>query len=216
MDNIIAQGAEAVLKKNKCLTKERISKGYRLPELDEKLRKSRTRKEANLIREAGRRGLNVPRVLDQSDFSIKMEFLEGERVKEALNKDTYADIASRLGSAIALMHSYNIIHGDLTTSNMILKYTNRTDERSESKQSERSESRQLYFIDFGLGFFSHKAEDKAVDLYLLHEALESTHFDVLEETWAAVLKAYRENYKDAEKVIKTLSAIEKRGRYKKR
>jgi Kae1-associated kinase Bud32 len=207
MDEVIAQGAEAILRKNEFLTKERIKKSYRIPELDIKLRKRRTRLEANLLREANRVGVSAPHVLDQTDFMIKMEFIAGILVKEALNKNNCNELAEKIGSAIALLHSYNIIHGDLTTSNMILKSTNKTGEHSES---------QLYLIDFGLGFSSHKIEDKAVDLYLLREALESTHFDIMEETWTAVLKSYRKGYKDSDKVIKTLSAIEKRGRYRKR
>lgn len=208
MQKIIAQGAEAVLKKNSFLTKERIKKGYRIDELDLKLRKRRTKLEANLLREASRVGVFAPHVLDQTDFSIEMEFVDGIRVKEALAKNNCKAIAEKIGSAIATLHSYNIIHGDLTTSNMILKHINKADERSESKQ--------LFLIDFGLGFFSHKIEDQAVDLYLLREALESTHFDIMEETWLAVLKSYRKGYKDSDKVIKTLSSIEKRGRYRKR
>ncbi len=207
MNRVIAQGAEAILKKNDFLTKERIKKSYRIPELDIKLRKKRTRSEANLLREASRIGIAAPKVLDQTDFTIKMEFIAGSRVKEALNKDNCNQIAEKIGSTIATLHNYNIIHGDLTTSNMILKSTNKTDEQFEL---------QLFLIDFGLGFFSHKTEDKAIDLYLLREALESTHFDIMEETWNAVLKSYRKGYKDSDKVIKTLSAIEKRGRYKKR
>jgi len=207
MNRVIAQGAEAILKKNDFLTKERIKKGYRIPELDIKLRKRRTRLEANLLREASRVGVSTPRVLDQTDFTIKMEFVDGLRVKEALNKDNCNQLAEKIGSTIATLHNYNIIHGDLTTSNMILKHINKTDEQFVP---------QLYLIDFGLGFFSHKTEDKAIDLYLLREALESTHFDIMEETWNAVLKSYRKGYKDSDKVIKTLSAIEKRGRYKKR
>ena len=85
-----------------------------------------------------------------------------------------------------------------STENMILKDSN------------------LYLIDFGLGFHSQKIEDKAIDLYLLHEALESTHFNVLKKIWKVILETYKKSYKEAEKVIKTLSDIEKRGRYQKR
>ena len=107
-------------------------------------------------------------------------------------------LEKKIAKTIAIMHEQDIIHGDLTKSNMILK------------------NNEIYFIDFGLGFHSSRAEDKAVDMYLLHQALESTHFDILEYIWKIILETYRENYKQAEKVIKTLSAIGKRGRYRKR
>ena len=196
---IIAQGAEAVLeKKGNTLVKQRIKKNYRIPEIDEKLRKSRTKQEARLIREAGRIGLSVPQILDESEFILKMDFISGEKIKDALNQDNYEDIGKKIAEEIAKIHNSNIIHGDLTTSNMILK------------------DNKIYMIDFGLGFHSQKIEDKAIDLYLLHEALESTHFNVLKKIWKLILETYKESYTEADKVIKTLAEIEKRGRYKER
>jgi Kae1-associated kinase Bud32 len=196
---IIAQGAEAVLKREGSkLVKERIKKGYRIRQIDEKLRKSRTRQEARLIREAKRAGILVPQVLDESKFSIDMEFIEGSKIRDILNEDNCGSIAKKIAEAVARLHNYDIIHGDLTTSNMILK------------------DNRIYLIDFGLGFRSQKIEDKAIDLYLLHEALESTHFNVLKRAWKIILETYKQSYEKAEKVIKTLSDIEKRGRYQKR
>ena len=74
-------------------------------------------------------------------------------------------------------------------------------------------SHELYFIDFGLGFFSQRLEDKATDLHLLKEVLVSTHFNVFENMWKIILAAYTDLYVDGKKVIKTLHKIEKRGRY---
>jgi Kae1-associated kinase Bud32 len=192
---IIAQGAEAKLyREDGVLIKERVRKGYRIVEIDEKLRKRRTKQEAKLLREAKRIGVAVPSILEEQDFIIKMEFIDGEKIKDILNEDNAEELSEKIGKSIGLLHSYDIIHGDLTTSNMILK-----DE--------------VYFIDFGLGFFSKKKEDKAVDLYLLHEALESTHFKVKEKAWKIILKSYQRTYLGSEEVIKTLSKIEKRRRY---
>src|SRR3989338_1258450 len=157
-------GAEAVLeKKGGVMVKERVKKGYRLSALDEKLRKSRTRKEANLLREARRAGVDVPEIIEEGEFSIKMKSIEGERVKDALSETNCPDICKKIGLAAGKLNSSNIIHGDLTTSNMIVK------------------GDKLYLIDFGLGFSSSKAEDKAMDLHLLREALESTHFSIAEK-----------------------------------
>jgi Kae1-associated kinase Bud32 len=196
---IIARGAEAVLEKDgNLLIKTRVKKRYRIKELDEKLRKTRTRHENSLLREARRAGVAAPQVIEEDETVIKMEFIDGSRVKDILGTQNSSHICKKIGKSVAALHNNSIIHGDLTTSNMIL----------------RGEA--LYFIDFGLGFRSARAEDKANDLYLLHEALESTHFEVLEEAWKAVLDSYRESCHEAKKVLNTLSEIEKRGRYKNR
>jgi TP53 regulating kinase-like protein len=195
----LARGAEAVIsKENDVIVKERIKKGYRLPELDEQLRKKRTATEAKLLRAARRAGVNTPKILEEDKFSIKMENIPGKKVRDILSGKNAAEICTKIGIAVGKLHSYGIIHGDLTTSNMIVK------------------DDELFFIDFGLGFMSQRPEDKATDLHLLHEALESTHFDVLEKAWQTVLKAYNEQYSDGKKVIKTLLEVEKRGRYKER
>ncbi len=189
-------GAEAVLKREgDALVKERVKKGYRLSVIDEKLRKSRTRKEANLMREARRAGIFVPEIIEESEFSIKMKYIEGRQIKDVLDERNLAAVCRMIGEAAGRLHSNNIIHGDLTTSNMIL-------------------SSGLYLVDFGLGFSSSKTEDKAMDLHLLREALESTHFSIMEKAWGIILKNYA--YSEADKVIKTLSKIEKRGRYRER
>ncbi len=196
--NVIARGAEAVITKNGEIVKERIKKGYRLPQLDEALRKKRNRTEASLLREARRAGVNVPQVIDEKEFSVRMELIDGKKVRDAINGNNCFEISIKIAEAVAKLHSHGIIHGDLTTSNMVLR------------------DGRLYLIDFGLGFFSQKPEDKATDLHLLHEALESTHFPILEKAWAAVSEAYKKSYSEGWKVIKTLAEIEKRGRYKER
>ena len=150
------QAAEAVIyldKKNKKIIKERIKKGYRIREIDERLRGSRTRLESRLIRQAAEVGVKTPRIINVKKYTIEMEYIDGEQVKNVLSKqssrkDIYKDICSKIGEAIAKLHENNIIHGDLTTSNMILK------------------EGQIYFIDFGLGFHSARVEDKATDLRL--------------------------------------------------
>ncbi len=192
---IIARGAEAVLSRSgSTITKERIKKGYRLEQIDTLLRKKRNRTEAALLREARRAGVNVPQVIEEKEFSMRIELIEGDKVRDAINGENCEEIARKIGESAAKLHGHGIIHGDLTTSNMVLR------------------DKQIYLIDFGLGFFSGKNEDKATDLHLLHQALESTHFSILERTWTTILSAYGEGGK----VIKTLAEIEKRGRYKER
>ncbi|MBI5332678.1 MAG: Kae1-associated serine/threonine protein kinase [Candidatus Aenigmarchaeota archaeon] len=196
---LLFQGAEAKLyKAGGVLVKDRIKKAYRLDVLDEKLRKRRTRLEISLLQAAGRCGVDVPRVISASDTIVEMEFIDGKIVKDVVNEQNAKHLAEMIGTSIARLHEYNIIHGDITTSNMILH------------------NDKVYFIDFGLGFQSSKPEDKATDLYLLHNAIEAAHWQMLEKTWKIILNAYKTGYKDADKVIKTLVQIEKRGRYKNR
>ena len=195
----IAQGAEAVIfKDDEVLVKHRIKKGYRISQLDSAIRKRRTRLEASLIREARRAGVLTPQIVEETEDTIRMEFVSGSKVKDVLGESNYEDIAARIGEGIAKLHKFNIIHGDLTTSNMILN------------------DMDVYFVDFGLGFQSARPEDKATDLYLLNHALETAHWQIFEKVWKAVLSAYKKNYDGAEKVLKSLADIEKRGRYRQR
>jgi tRNA A-37 threonylcarbamoyl transferase component Bud32 len=104
------------------LVKRRIKKSYRLPELDEKLRKLRTRSEAKLLEKAGKI-IPTPRVINVSENSkeIQMEFLNGKKLSESLDElKNWKEVCQEIGQNIAKLHDADIIHGDLTTSNMIL------------------------------------------------------------------------------------------------
>ena len=196
---IIGRGAESILylKKDK-LVKDRISKGYRHKDIDLMKRKYPTRREYKLLKDAAKIGVNVPKVFDMNDFSMKveMEFLKGEMLKDVLDDSKKKqEICKNVGEQIALLHDNNIIHGDLTTSNMLLV------------------KNQVYFIDFGLGFYSDKAEDKAVDLHLLRQAFESKHYKHDKEFFENVLGGYKKS-KNYSKIMERLKKVEKRGRYK--
>jgi len=198
MQKIIGRGAEATLiQKNNLVIKKRVSKGYRLPILDEKLRKIRTRKEAKLLEKAAKI-ISVPKIIKSSDktMEIEMEFLEGKKLSEHLDfLENAKQVCEKIGENIAKLHDYNIIHGDLTTSNMILHEEN------------------VYFIDFGLGFESDKIEDKAVDLHLIKEALEAKHYQHYKTLWSGVLEGYKAS-KHHIATITRLKKVELRGRYK--
>ena len=201
---IIKRGAEAVLYlDNNHLVKERVKKGYRLPEIDEKLRKYRTRKESKLLEDAKRVGVVTPKIFstDEKGFKITMEYVEGKRLKEFFNETddkNREDVAELVGKSVGLLHKNGIVHGDLTTSNMILKDNN------------------VYFIDFGLGENTHRIESIATDLSVLKEAFKSTHFKYLNLLWNSFIKGYKETNDNFNKVLKTLNDIEKRGRYVRR
>jgi Kae1-associated kinase Bud32 len=192
--NEIARGAEAVLYEVKdTIIKDRIKKGYRHPLLDAELRKQRTRKEASLLKKLH---TAHPRLLDTDNKEkIVMEKIHGEKVRDIL--DSRPSLALEIGRAVSSLHNQNIIHGDLTTSNMIL-----------SNQGD------LVLIDLGLSFESCKVEDKAVDIHLFKQALDSKHFSVFEQALREFIKGYSEA-KDSDQTIRRLKEVELRGRYKK-
>ncbi len=121
---IIQQGAEAViLLEDNLAVKDRIKKSYRIKELDEKIRKQRTKREKNLLEKASKI-INAPDPLPLKEWNIiKMPFIEGKKLSECLDSfdlEKQKDICRQVGKDIAKLHDADIIHGDLTTSNMIL------------------------------------------------------------------------------------------------
>lgn len=116
-----------------------------------------------------------------------------------------------IGVIIAEMHLVDIIHGDLTTSNMMLRRLQPSPEQSSLAEivgyrfalvylSDRTAQQLTWsifpmglqvLIDFGLSFQSTLVEDKAVDLYVLERAFASTHPDS-EPMFEGVLNAYAE------------------------
>jgi len=197
---IIAQGAEAkIILSDKTITKDRISKSYRIPELDKRIRKSRTKAETKLLNKASKVvNIPLPIIEDKDKFQIKMHYIDGEKLSDHLDKFPLIkqkQICKQIGEDVAKIHDIEIIHGDLTTSNMILK------------------DNLIYFIDFGLGYISRKFEDKAVDIHLFKQALEAKHF----QNWEVLFKEFEKGYsksKDSKIVFERLKAVEKRGRYK--
>lgn len=113
------------------------------------------------------------------------------------------ELAQRIGFVLATMHANNIIHGDLTTSNMLIKKT---------ESFEQSQPRNFMLIDFGLSQTSSMAEDKGVDLYVLEKAILSTHPNS-EHIVTAILSSYAETNKtESESVLKKLNEVRLRGR----
>ena len=198
----IAQGAEAVLFKDRGeIIKERLSKSYRLAQLDESLRKFRTRREAKVLSKLQEVDFPAPHLKDFSDkrMSIVMDFVPGEKLRDVLIRgDDYQNLAHEVGERVGKLHLKNIIHGDLTTSNMIV----------------HKENKILHLIDFGLSSFSDKIEDKAVDLYLLDRALESKHYQIYPEVFNSVIEGYEAAYPDAKHVLERFKAVSGRGRNK--
>ncbi|MBW3021768.1 Kae1-associated serine/threonine protein kinase [Candidatus Woesearchaeota archaeon] len=199
---LIAQGAEAkIWKEDSKIVKERIKKNYRIRQIDSTLRKTRTKLESSLLARCQRHQIKVPRVLkeDQKTMRLEIEFIDGQKVRDYVDEHE-ADLKELksvfkiIGKIIAKLHSIDVVHGDLTTSNMIKKGDD------------------IYLIDFGLGNFTSKDEDKAVDIHLFKECIVSKHHKHWKELWDTFVAGYTN--KDTKKILKRLEVVEKRGRYK--
>jgi len=197
---LVAQGAEAKLfeakaEGKKVLLKQRVPKAYREKELDDVLRASRTNVEARMLSKARSLGVETPKVfsVDKEKKEIVMEFVEGKRLKDVLGEERIG-LCKEVGEAIALMHAGNLIHGDLTTSNILAKGKN------------------LFFIDFGLAKQSAKPEDKAVDLLVFRKTFEATHVELMPRGWELILEGYLKAGGEKQ-VLKQMEKVEKRARY---
>ncbi|XP_078437418.1 protein kinase superfamily protein [Wolffia australiana] len=207
---LLKQGAEARVFASdfigrKSIVKERFSKKYRHPILDAKLTLRRLNAEARCMTKARRLGVLTPTLyaLDPQLHTLTFEYIEGPSVKDVLlefgssrvDPEKLADMALQIGRAIAKLHDGGLVHGDLTTSNMILQ----------------TGTGCLVLIDFGLSFTSTLPEDKAVDLYVLERALLSMHSscgDVMDQ----ILAAYRRSSKQWSATFNKLAQVRQRGR----
>jgi Kae1-associated kinase Bud32 len=189
------EGAEARLEfTDGKVVKERHSKDYRHPKLDTKIREERTEQEARIMREARKNGVNVPGVEKTGSDTLEMDEVDGSQLRDSLEDNL--DAMRLLGENAAKLHGADIIHGDLTTRNAML-----------------SENGQLFLIDFGLAFRSPRTEDKAIDIHLLKQVLESSHPEIADSAWDNFVEGYRD-YGDSGEALERLEEVEKRGRYK--
>jgi len=210
-EKLIYKGAEASLFYGhwfgrEVIFKYRIPKKYRLEELDKKIRIGRTLNEGKALIKVKSYGLNVPQVyeIDAQNSILIMKFIEGEKLKnilEHLSENQKRNYFKEIGRAIAILHINGHIHGDITTSNLII--TNEED---------------IFLIDFGLHEYSDTIEDKSVDLHLFKRVLISSHGKNFEFCFNSFLNGYRSEYEQVDKqecsqIIKNIRAIESRGRY---
>jgi TP53 regulating kinase-like protein len=208
---LIRKGAEASIfleewYGRRVVMKTRLPKSYRVDPLDFSIRVSRTSREAHLLHDSKRAGVPTPTVyqVDTATCTIIMEYVEGNRLKEALPSMGQSELrrtCKHVGSLIGHLHSNGIVHGDLTTSNMILR-----------------DGAKLFFIDFGLSDYSREIEPKGVDLLLMSRALKSTHFALHSKAFEAVIAGYQDTVgKDGAKfILRKMHEIETRGRYSER
>ncbi len=210
-DKLIQKGAEASLFYGHWLEKEvifkhRVPKKYRLEELDKKIRLERTLNEGRALIKVKNYGINVPQVyeIDVHNAIIVMKFIEGEKLRDLIGNLDELKINKYLtivGCFIAKLHKNGHVHGDITTSNILI-----TPQES------------VFLIDFGLHNYSDKVEDKSVDIHLFKQVLLSSHGNHYKSCFKAFLIGYRVEYEKSNpteyhEIIKTVKAIETRGRY---
>jgi TP53 regulating kinase and related kinases len=268
---LLAQGAEAKVWKlmsgndttttttteqqqQQWICKERFSKSYRHPDLDERLTKSRCRSEAKNLEKCDKITnpksnhirIRVPKVIRVEPPLLYLEYLHGPTVKEYLKRNVTTTassssssstsepssqqppppppsvdvrsidldaIAKSMGKVVGNLHTIGLVHGDLTTANMMLLLNTETtsptttdssgNEAAEATDAEKScptvphhqqqqhqQQFELALIDFGLAKSTNSTEEQAVDLYVLERALQSTHPELDDSFFATVLEAY--------------------------
>lgn len=227
------QGAESKIyfgthSNNRCVIKHRFSKKYRHHLLDKKITKERTKRERRIIEKISNKSQELanymPKVVWSNDSTLLMtEIVNSESIYDFIERDpSNAELAAPLiGYCVAELHNIGIIHGDLTTSNLLLLPRIREEEDLPSKKvrsNNLTETHLVVPIDFGLSTGSVHPEERAVDLYVLERALLSTHFS--DSTFFnQVLQAYMLKI-DAvtcqplgkEKIIDRLREVRARGR----
>jgi len=185
------------------VVKKRIVKDYRNPLLDNRLRRERTMSEAWIIHEAKIAGVRVPSILDidLDNNQIVMTRIKGTVVRECLDQMKTSEAKKMfklLGEQIGKLHRAGIVHGDLTTSNIMI-----------------TPGQSPFIVDFGMSRRSGEPEDRGVDLHLLQRSINATH----QHDPAPLIKSFIEGYTKAaggDTAILTLAKareISRRGRY---
>jgi N6-L-threonylcarbamoyladenine synthase/protein kinase Bud32 len=199
-DRPTQQGAEATVQfVDGRVVKRRLPRRYRHPELDERLRRERTRREARLTSEARRRGVPTPvvRDVDTREATITFDYVGDCDLRAALTPDRVRAVARHL----ATLHDAGVVHGDPTTRNV----------RVTTGDGAQADGR-VYLVDFGLGYATRDEEDHAVDLHVFGQSLAGTADDAA-DLRAAAEAAYREASDRPDVVLGRLRSVEGRGRY---
>ncbi|GIK01835.1 serine/threonine-protein kinase bud32 [Aspergillus viridinutans] len=156
-------------------------------------------------------GLVVRVVLERWEKYMKRN--QAGKGAEELKKEEarVRDLMRRIGHAVGALHKAGVIHGDLTTSNLILRPPSHTEQQLAADETNPSMEGDVVLIDFGLASQSLQDEDRAVDLYVLERAFGSTH-PRTEPFFEEVLSGYKESYKGASSALKRLEEVRMRGR----
>ncbi|MEM0123097.1 MAG: KEOPS complex kinase/ATPase Bud32 [Conexivisphaerales archaeon] len=201
MEKLIARGAEADIYLSNwgpisAVYKVRTAKQYMVEELDKKIRRQRTVREARMLR-ASRSAINTPHVLyvSQKKYTIVMEYIKGNRMLDIIDKSPLQ--GKVMGEVLGRLHMLNIIHGDPNTANFLFD----------------SQKGKWYLVDFGLSYISSRKEDMAVDLHLVKEVIYVQHPANFREIMRNFYDGYMSVSGKMEGMIKKIDEIERRGRY---
>ena len=205
---LLRRGAEADLSLTtigpwKVVIKRRVRKEYRNPTLDEQIRHDRTVSEASRIHEAKTAGARVPSIVgvDVENNAIAMTHLDGKVARECLDDmgiNEARKLLRSIGEQIGLLHTGGIVHGDLTTSNVIV-----------------SPSGAPFIVDFGMSRRSIEPEDRGVDLHLLQRSIVASHSKNPSSMMNAMIRGYEQTAgkKVASSTWRKAREIARRGRY---
>ena len=204
---LVGRGAEADLYLGwfagiRAVFKWRRPKAYRHPVLDSRIRAARTLREARIMVDARLAGVNAPAVLlvDPDEALLVIEYVEGRLLRDEIGVEPSEESMRKMrifGRMVARLHAAGIVHGDLTTSNVI------------------DAGPRLVLIDFGLAYKSERLEDRGVDVHVLLRALESTHPSLAGKLYLEFLEGYAEEAgsQEAGRVSDKVREIRMRGRY---
>ena len=192
------RGAEAIVETiewngQTVISKIRNKRGYRHPALEKRLVVERLRSESRIMERLLSQGVPVPAIfsVNTSDNSIFMEFIEGQTLERALRGKDFKKHLIQTAHLLSRIHSLNVVHGDPTTSNFLV-------------------NDKIYAIDFGLSSMSDDDEDRASDLRVFLESLDSHHSEI--NGRKIFLDAYSEE-EASKSVLESLKVLELRGRY---
>ena len=201
----IAKGAEAVIFRgtflqNSIAVKQRLPKTYRHPEIDKRIRIHRLRSEAKVMTSARKIGVSVPSLMgvDINNHILILESLSGELLfekMETLTTEKLQPIFSNLGQQIGLLHSNDIIHGDLTVFNVLVQLGNKPS-----------------IIDFGLGKISNELEAKADDILTFYSTLKAIQ-PAAKILFNTFLEGYLGVYPEGKNTYEQMKKIQSRARY---
>jgi Kae1-associated kinase Bud32 len=198
MVNRISEGAEAFIYRGNFLgldavIKSRIRKGYRIKEMDERIRATRTKKEARILSIASDSGVLAPTVLFVDRYNICMSEIKGRNLNSLLKLEKDVDgVFYQLGVYAGMLHKAGIAHGDYTPANVMVDNAGKA-----------------WIIDFGLSEMTGSFEEGALDLLLMKRAISAEQFRTFE-------MGYKKQRLNAMEVLRRLAEIERRGRYQTR
>jgi Kae1-associated kinase Bud32 len=192
------RGAEAIVETVEwngqiVVSKVRNKRGYRHPSLEKKLVVERLRSESRIMERLLSRGISVPALysVNISDNSLLMEYIDGSTLEKALRKKNFRNHLVKTAELLTMIHSCKVIHGDPTTSNFMV-------------------TEKIHAIDFGLSSISEDDEDRASDLRVFLESLDSHHSEISGRD--IFLSAYSK-WTKSKPVLEALKVLELRGRY---